>query len=116
MPGRGRDSQLPVDGHLTLRCRTGGTVWAAVEWTKAVLVLLVVLLVLLGLPLLMPGMAHGTNCADCGLAIAGTACTLAVLAAFVFAVALLAQVIRSRRDRVLALLRAAVFDRPPQFA
>ena len=88
---------------------------AAVDWKRALLIALVVLLVLMGLPLLMPGMS-GVECADCPMVMMGSTCALAVLAGFVFVVALLSQFIRFRRDRVFELLRATVFDRPPQVA
>lgn len=93
------------------------TVIGVVDWKKAVLVALVVLLVLVGVAVLMPGMS-GASCVDCDRAVtAGAACAgAAVLAGFVFAIALLAQMIRARRDRLFDLLRAVGFDRPPQLA
>jgi len=89
-----------------------------VTWKKALLVALVVLLVLVGLPLLMPGMSGAAGCADCGPAVVGGAsCGLVgFLAAAVLAIALLAQVLATRRDDLADLLLAAVFERPPQLA
>ncbi len=89
-----------------------------VNWKKALLVALVVLLVLIGVPMLMPGMSGAGMCADCGPAVmAGPTCVLAaVLAGFVIAVALLVHLMRTRRDEMFELLRAVVFDRPPQLA
>lgn len=86
------------------------------DWKKILLVALVVLLVLIGLPLLMGGMASG--CADCGPAVlAGADCTIvAVLTGIAAGLALLALMFRSRRDEFFDLLRATVFERPPQFA
>ncbi len=88
------------------------------SWKKALLVALVVLLVLIGLPLLMPAMEGAATCADCGpVVMAGPTCVLAaVLAGCALAIALLSQLIRARRDELLDLLRAALFDRPPQLA
>ncbi len=93
------------------------TVRGVVNWKKALLVALVVLLVLIGVPMLMPGMSAGM-CPDCGPAVmAGAVCALAaVLAGFVLTVALLARLLRMRRDEMFELVRAVVFDRPPQLA
>lgn len=83
---------------------------------KALIVALVVLLVLIGVPVLMPGMGSA-QCADCGPAVAANSvCVLAVLAAAMFAFALAFRFLRERRDWYLELLRAAFFDRPPQLA
>ena len=87
------------------------------NWKKALVVALVVLLVLIGIPILMPGMG-GAMCADCGPAItAGQACSLlAVLAGFALAITLLAFRFRTRRDLPWDLLRSLDFERPPQLA
>jgi len=88
-----------------------------VNWKKALVVALVVLLVLIGIPILMPGMS-GALCHDCGPAISsGQACTLlAVLAGFALAIALLARRFRTRRDLLWDLLRSLELERPPQLA
>lgn len=83
---------------------------------KALIVALVVLLVIIGVPMLMPGMG-GAHCADCGPAtMAGPMC-VAVLAAAVFA-ALLAM---GRRARVAPIRRRgrlvdSSLYRPPRLA
>ncbi|HEV2068656.1 MAG TPA: hypothetical protein VGR26_02550 [Acidimicrobiales bacterium] len=83
---------------------------------KVLLVALVVLLVIIGLPVLMPGMG-AAYCDDCGPATAaGALCTLVVLAASAYVAALTGQRVRVRRVVMTGLLRAAVFDRPPQLA
>jgi hypothetical protein len=88
-----------------------------VNWKKALVVALVVLLVLIGIPILMPGMG-GAMCHDCGAAItAGQACSLlAVLAGFALALALMVSRFRTRRDLLWDLLRFLEPDRPPQLA
>lgn len=87
------------------------------NWKKALVVALVVLLVVIGIPILMPGMG-GAMCADCGPAItAGQACALlAVLAGLALAVALLAFRFRTRRDFLWDLVRSLELERPPQLA
>ena len=87
------------------------------SWKKALLVALVVLLVVIGIPILMPGMG-GAMCSDCGPAVAAAqACgLLAVLAGFALAVALLAFRFRTRRDFLWDLLRSLELERPPQLA
>ena len=83
---------------------------------KGLLVALVVLLVVIGLPVLMPGMAP-VHCDDCGSATtAGALCAFVLLAAFAYTVGLVGQGLRLRRLVMTGLLRAAVFDRPPQLA
>ncbi len=88
------------------------------NWKKALLVALVVLLVVIGVPVLMPGMSGGGTCVDCGPAVMTVvSCALfAVLAGFALAIAALTQRLSTRRDRLVELLRAVVFDRPPQMA
>ena len=87
------------------------------NWKKALLVALVVLLVLLGIPILMAGMT-GTLCPDCGPAVAaGQACSLlAVLAGLALAIALVAFRTRSGRGVRWVLLHSLELDRPPQLA
>ncbi len=90
----------------------------AVNWKKALVVALVVLLVLIGIPILMPGMG-GTICHECTPAVASATATcslLAVLAGFALAITLLALRFRSRRHVLGDLLRSLDFDRPPQLA
>ncbi len=90
------------------------------NWKKALLVALVVLLVLIGIPILMGGMSGmgGTLCHDCGPAVAaGQACSLlAVLAGLALAIALVAFRFRSGRGLLGDLLRSLELDRPPQLA
>lgn len=94
-----------------------GTVKGTVDWKRALIAALVVLLVVIGLPVLMPGMGSAT-CADCGPAVmAGPSCILAaVLTGFALAIALVSRRLRIRRDVLFDLLRAMAFDRPPQLA
>ena len=83
---------------------------------RVLLVALVVLLVVIGLPVLMPGMS-AAHCDDCGPAIAaGPLCTFVVLAALAHFAVLMQQRLRLRRLVMTGLLRAGVFDRPPQLA
>ncbi len=88
------------------------------NWKKALVVALVVVLVLIGIPILLPGMG-GTICQECtpAVASAAAACSLlAVLAGFALAITLLALRFRSRRHVLGDLLRSLDFDRPPQLA
>ena len=89
----------------------------AVDWKKALLISLVVLLVVIGLPILMPGMGGG-HCADCGPAMtAGALCALAaVLVAEALIASLLVGPLRQRCTMPAALLRAVSLDRPPRLA
>lgn len=83
---------------------------------KAFLVAVVVLLVLIGLPMLMPGMSVA-HCDDCGPAMgAGGACLFVVLIVMAAALALLADRLRLQHRLVLGLLHSVAFDRPPQLA
>lgn len=86
------------------------------NWKKLLLVALVVTLVVIGLPMLMPGMGGGSTCADCGPAVsAQSACELAaILAGLLLVIALVAERLRLRRDELRLLLRAVLLDRPPQ--
>ncbi len=83
---------------------------------KVLLVALVVLLVVIGLPVLMPGMTTA-HCGDCDLGTAaGALCAFAVLVSLAYVAMLMAQRVRARFVVKTGLLRAAVFERPPQFA
>ena len=83
---------------------------------KVLLVALVVLLVIIGLPVLMPGMG-AAYCDDCGPATAaGALCTLVVLAGLAHVAVLMGRRVRLGHVVMTGLLRAAVFDRPPQLA
>ena len=86
------------------------------DWKKVLLVALVVILIVIGLPMLMPGMGGGSMCADCGPALSiQSACELAaVLGGLLLVIALATQRLRMRRDELRLLLRAVLFDRPPQ--
>lgn len=83
---------------------------------KALVVALVVLLVIIGLPILMPGMGSA-HCADCGPAVMGGAMCVALLTAAVFA-ALAAMGRRSRLEplRQRGRLDESLLYRPPQLA
>jgi hypothetical protein len=84
-----------------------------VTWKKALLLALVVLLVLIGLPILMPGGAMA--CPDCGPATtAYSVCLIAVLAEAAIAAIILIVFLRSRTQDPPILLRAVSFDRPPR--
>ena len=87
------------------------------NWKKALVVALVVLLVLIGIPILMSGMG-GAMCADCPPALtAAQACSLlAVLAGLALALSLLAIRFRTRHAFLFDLLRVVTVDRPPQLA
>ena len=83
------------------------------NWKKALLVALVVLLVLIGLPILMPGGAMA--CPDCGPATTVTSvCVVAVLTELAAIIAVLFVMLRSRTQDPPALLRAVLFERPPR--
>jgi hypothetical protein len=83
---------------------------------KVLLVALVVLLVVIGVPVVMPGMG-GAYCDDCAPAVAaGALCLLAVLGGLASVALFASQLVRARRMLVLGLLRAAVFFRPPRLA
>lgn len=84
-----------------------------VNWKKALLVALVVLLVLIGLPILMPGGAMA--CPDCGpVTTAYSVCVFAVLAEAAIAAIALFVFLRRRTQDPPILLRAVLFDRPPR--
>ena|SRR5438445_2118444 len=90
------------------------TVTDVVSWKKALLVALVVLLVLVGLPIFMPG-GPMAACPDCGPATtAYSVCLIAVLGEAAIASVALFVFLRGRRHDPPLLLRAVVFDRPPR--
>lgn len=81
---------------------------------KVLVLALVIVLVVIGLPMLMPGMG-GAHCDECGPAlVVGALCVLAILTGFALAFAVLSEIVRPRRHLYLELLRASLFDRPPQ--
>lgn len=83
---------------------------------KVLLVTLVVLLVVIGLPMVMPGIG-AAHCDDCTLGVAvGALCLLAVLTAVASLAVFASQRLRVRRKLVPGLLRATLFDPPPQLA
>ena len=99
----------------TLACRLVSVV-AVVGWKKALLVALVVLIALLGVPMLMSGTGMAT-CHDCGAAILGPSCMLALLtAAVAIALSAWSRPAHVLREHLLLLLRAALLERPPQLA
>ena len=107
--------------------RSGATRWdpptaenyggGVVSWKKILVVALVVLLVVIGIPILMPGMG-GAMCHDCGPAVAAahTCGLFTVLALFALAITVLAARVRARRHLLGDLLRSLDFERPPQLA
>jgi len=84
-------------------------------WKKAILVALVILLVLIGLPILRSGMNMAT-CVDCGPAVMVGPCLPLLLGTFALLIAVASFLLRGRRIDPLELLRAVLFDRPPQLA
>ncbi len=83
---------------------------------KVLLIALVVVLIVIGLPVLMPGMA-ALHCEDCALTTAaGAYCTFVVLVGLAYGGALMSQRLRVRLAVLTDLWRAPVFDRPPQLA
>ena len=93
-----------------------GSVGCAVDWKKALLVALVVVLVLIGVPVLMDGMGDAAMCPDCGAGVAAApSCLLAAtLVGLGLLLALTSRSFRTRRDWLRDLLRAVVFERPPR--
>jgi hypothetical protein len=95
------------------------TVTVAVDWKKVLLVALVVLLVLIGLPMLMPGMGGGATCDDCGQAVVlpSPLCLIAVLlAGAALTVHMLSRRVRASHHSLNGLLLVLGLDRPPQLA
>ena len=83
---------------------------------KAVIVALVVLLVIIGLPVLMPGMG-GAHCADCGPAtMAGAMCAAVLAAAAVAAVVAIGRRARLGPQRRRGRLLDSLLYRPPRLA
>ena len=83
---------------------------------KVLLVALVMLLVMIGLPVMMPGMGGGF-CTDCPPALGAGQCLLGVLAGLGSVAALASsQRLRRRGKGMISLLRAALFPPPPQLA
>lgn len=83
---------------------------------KVLLVAVVVLLVFIGLPMLMPGMA-AAHCDDCGPAMgAGGVCHSVVLIGLAAMAAQRSNRLRAQDRLTLGLLRSAALDRPPQLA
>jgi len=80
---------------------------------KALVIAVVLLLVVIGLPVLMPGMG-GAHCADCGPATLASAMCFAVLTAAVALVLASSRRARGAEVHRQGVLRAVVFDRPPQ--
>ena len=81
-------------------------------WKTALVVAVVVLLVLVGLPVLMPGM--GAACAKCGPAAAAGACGLGVLGGLALWILAGSQLLRRQGSRRRPLLWVTLFERPPQ--
>lgn len=87
-------------------------------WKNLLLIALVVLLVLIGVPMLTPGMGMAATCTECPPAVA-TAASCAALAAILVAVAalialVLAQRLTQRHDNLRLLLLVSLLERPPQ--
>ena len=84
---------------------------------KVLLIGLAVLLVLLGVPVLMPGMS-GAMCHDGGiLPGGGMACSLCAVLATAAGIALVVVLTsQARRSRIAALMRAFDLERPPRMA
>lgn len=82
---------------------------------KSLLIALVVLVVLTGIPLVMA--MPGTGCRDCGPATVmdGSGCA-ALLVVFGLFLLFGSQVLRSRREQCLRLLRSFALERPPRLA
>ena len=89
------------------------TVDAVVAWKKALAVSLVVLVVLIGVPVLMPGMGSAM-CPDCPDALTGGCTSAVLLSAMVLMALLLALLPRPRRDRWRVELFAFALERPPR--
>ena len=87
------------------------------SWKTVAVAALVVLLVLIGIPLLLPGMGRAI-CHDCGPAVSpGHSCAaLAAVASVALALALMSVRVRVRRDQYSCLVRSLDLDRPPQLA
>lgn len=84
-------------------------------WKKALVVAVVLVLVVIGLPMLMPGMDM-PSCPECGPAVMAGPCVPLFLGTFALLVAVASFLLRRRRTVSFELLRAVLFDRPPQLA
>ncbi len=84
------------------------------SWRNALVVALVVLLVLIGVPMLMPGMSAAGH--DCDLAVAGSPCGVALLLSTALFVAAVWSALHGQRDLMLGLLLSSRLDRPPRRA
>lgn len=83
---------------------------------KALLIAPVVVLVLVGLPLPVPGMGP-VDCGDCGQALMVHTMSLAILGlGLILLVALMGESVTMDRRRVLGLLLANRLERPPRLA
>lgn len=82
------------------------------SWRNALVVALVVVLVLVGVPMLMPGM----SAADCDLAVAGSPCGVVLLLSTALLVAAFWSALQCQRDLMLGLLLSHRLDRPPRRA
>lgn len=103
----------PHDPAASDVCKYGDVV---VTLKHAAVVALVVLLVVIGVPVLVPGMS-GAMGSGCDPALAGPLCGLAVVfSGFVLAITLMARRFRFCRVELLLFLRAVSLDRPPQVA
>lgn len=82
---------------------------------RTLVIAVLVLLVVIGLPVLMPGVS-GVHCSECGPATLVGAMCLAVLAAAAVVASSGSRRAWHPRCGCPALLRSAVFERPPQSA
>lgn len=82
------------------------------KFKTALVVALVVLLVLVGLPVLMPGM--GAACADCPPAVAAGVCVLGFLSGLALWALVGSQIVGRETARRHLLLWVTLFERPPQ--
>ena len=87
-------------------------------WKKAIVVGLVLVLVVIGMPILVSGMAgmDMPSCPECVPAVMTGPCAPLVLGAVALLVALASSRLRRRHAAAIELLRAVLFDRPPQLA
>lgn len=83
------------------------------SWKKALLVGLVLLLVLVGLPMLMPGMG-GSAWAEC-VAVAATCGLAAVVVGSAAILATAAWCVTRERDRNRPSLFVTLLERPPRY-
>lgn len=84
------------------------------SWNKALVVALAVLLVLIGIPVLMPGMGAAGH--DCGAALAGSPCGAVIGALPALLAAALWVLVGRHRDPMLGLLLTLRLERPPRLA